>query len=205
MAYNGGSPVSPADTFSGWCDSAPSEASAYLPANTNMGYVSMYGKNEHGYVEYSFPVQDSESATAMGLVPVDLLDLESLCVDQGNRRKESASDEVMCSRILSRRRAQNRASQQAYRKRQEKHRKGLEEALTELQALHSDLNQSYENLQLEYSAGKQELENLRRGNCKHESVSSTPGYYASGVRECDGPTPVASDPVLLEVFSVFNE
>jgi hypothetical protein len=66
-----------------------------------MGYVSMYGKNEHGYVEYSFPVQDSESATAMGLVPVDLLDLESLCVDQGNRRKESASDEVMCSRILS--------------------------------------------------------------------------------------------------------
>jgi hypothetical protein len=67
---------------------------------TQTGYVSMFGRNERGYVEYSSPVQDSELATAMGLVPVEQ-GLESLCVDQGSRRKESSSDQLIPPHVLS--------------------------------------------------------------------------------------------------------
>jgi surfactin synthase thioesterase subunit len=157
----------------------------------------MFGRNERGYVEYSFPVQDSELATARGLVPVEL-GLEGICVDQGSRRKESSSDQPIPPHVLSvssryapslkksneykRRRAQNRASQQAYRKRQEEHRKDLEETLTELEGLHSDLNKAYEILKVKYSAVKQELKTLQTYDRKHESMSSNPWYDVSGRR-----------------------
>jgi hypothetical protein len=65
-----------------------------------------------------------------------------------------------------RRRAQNRASQQAFRDRKRKYIKELEDKLTELEGLYSDLTQIYNTLQLEYSNTKMELEVLWRVNIK---------------------------------------
>jgi predicted nuclease with TOPRIM domain len=55
----------------------------------------------------------------------------------------------------------------------------LKERLTELQGKYNHLNELYESLQLKYSTVEQELETLRRGNSKHESVSSTTRSYRS--------------------------
>jgi predicted nuclease with TOPRIM domain len=73
--------------------------------------------------------------------------------------------------ISKRRRAQNRASQAAFRGRQQQKTKELNEKLTQLEQKHQDLSQSYESLHLEYSIVKQELETLQRTNSNHESMS----------------------------------
>lgn len=66
--------------------------------------------------------------------------------------------------IKKRRRAQNRASQAAFRARQRRKAKDLEEQLTQLEQKHKDLNLAYESLRLEHSTVKQELEKLQRIN-----------------------------------------
>lgn len=77
---------------------------------------------------------------------------------------------------LQRRRAQNRASQRAFRERKEKHVKGLEHQLEDLHEKHQDLLQSYNRQADEVSRlnGKiseltQELSALR--NCSDQSFS----------------------------------
>jgi AP-1-like factor len=65
--------------------------------------------------------------------------------------------------LNKRRRAQNRASQQAFRDRTKKRIRALEEKLAGLQGQHDALTNSYKSLQLDYSTTKQELEDFRRG------------------------------------------
>jgi hypothetical protein len=60
----------------------------------------MYSRNDYGYVQYSFPVHDSESAAATGLIPVEL-DFKGHCEDQDRGRKESACDKVIPPHVLS--------------------------------------------------------------------------------------------------------
>lgn len=81
--------------------------------------------------------------------------------------------------IIKRRRAQNRASQAAFRARQLQRTKNLEEYLAELEQKHQDLNQSYESLQLEHSTVKQELEALQTSNINHKSISFMTSTYQS--------------------------
>ena len=122
----------------------------------------------------------------MGLILVELspveLDIEGLYGLQGCQRKHNGSDKVftghihsVCNRcqcygkdswqLSQRRRAQNRASQRAFRARKEKRMKETEEKLTDLQGQHNKLMQSYERLLIEYSAMKQELETFRSKYC----------------------------------------
>ncbi|KAI1380870.1 hypothetical protein F4677DRAFT_441200 [Hypoxylon crocopeplum] len=60
--------------------------------------------------------------------------------------------------VLSRRRAQNRASQRAYRERKDQRIKDLEILLSEAQKKNDVLNQAYSNLQAEYIRLKSEQE-----------------------------------------------
>ncbi|KAI0838623.1 hypothetical protein F5Y06DRAFT_267388 [Hypoxylon sp. FL0890] len=60
--------------------------------------------------------------------------------------------------VLSRRRAQNRASQRAYRERKDQRIKDLEVLLTEAQKKNDVLSQAYSNLQAEYIRLKRDQE-----------------------------------------------
>ena len=54
----------------------------------------------YGLTQYLFPVPDSASAAAMGLVPVKL-DTDGLYEVQGSRKKGTASGKVMSPHGLS--------------------------------------------------------------------------------------------------------
>jgi hypothetical protein len=56
----------------------------------------MYGRSGYGYMQY---VQDSGSAAVMGSVPCRL-DLETLCEDQGHRKREITSNRVTPAQVL---------------------------------------------------------------------------------------------------------
>ncbi|KAI1389786.1 uncharacterized protein F4822DRAFT_428128 [Hypoxylon trugodes] len=64
--------------------------------------------------------------------------------------------------VLSRRRAQNRASQRAYRERKDQRIKDLEILLGEAQKKNDVLSQAYSNLQAEYIRLKREQETAQR-------------------------------------------
>jgi predicted nuclease with TOPRIM domain len=70
-----------------------------------------------------------------------------------------------------------------------------EEKLTELQKQYHALTQSYETLQLEYSAVKEELESLRSQN---ESGSDTRRNLPSGLREWDESVVESADPLMFD-------
>ena len=75
-----------------------------------------------------------------------------------------------------RRRAQNRASQRAFRDRKEKHMRELETKLNEL-------SRSYETLQVEYSSVKQELDKLRKETMEGSNSSNPRNYQAKDWEE----------------------
>ena len=95
-----------------------------------------------------------------------------------------------------RRRAQNRASQRAFRDRKEKHMRELEQRLNELEGRHTNLSRSYESLQHEYSSVKQELDRLRKGT--EQSPSNTVRDYHSSNRGWDDKVEIL-DPLLFDV------
>ncbi|KAK2746469.1 hypothetical protein FQN57_003095 [Myotisia sp. PD_48] len=78
-------------------------------------------------------------------IPVEYIDSTTLDEGDRRRRRSSQSKEAVTTMHL-RRRAQNRASQRAFRERKEKHVKGLESQLQDLHQDHQKLLRSY-NLQ----------------------------------------------------------
>ncbi|KAI9866086.1 MAG: hypothetical protein M1813_001647 [Trichoglossum hirsutum] len=80
------------------------------------------------------------------------------------RRQSSARDKDSLSQIHSRRRAQNRASQRAFRDRKEKHVKDLERRYDELEGKHKALQISYSELSASQDALTREIEHLRRSS-----------------------------------------
>jgi hypothetical protein len=62
--------------------------------------------------------------------------------------------------------------------------KEIKKALTDLQGRHSELTQSYETLQLEYSVASQQIEMLRR---KYENESLLAKSSLSGTEMWDSP------------------
>ncbi|KIM96595.1 hypothetical protein OIDMADRAFT_44672 [Oidiodendron maius Zn] len=135
------------------------------------------------------------------LLPPEL-DIEGLYGSQGRRRKYNRSDKAIPAHVHSRRRRQNRASQKAFRERKEKRMKETEEKLIGLQGRHNELTQSYERLQVEYSAMKQELETLR---CKNESMYPVPSHSLADINESDAMRADHSDPFLFDVSALCYE
>ncbi|KAK2625743.1 hypothetical protein QTJ16_005055 [Diplocarpon rosae] len=103
----------------------------------------------------------------IGLIPVEM-DIEGLYEDHNRRRRKNRTEKTVSSHVHSRRRAQNRASQRAFRDRKEKNMRELEHRLGELEGRHSDLLRSYESLQIEYTSVKQELDKMCKDNGRLE-------------------------------------
>ncbi|KAH6682607.1 putative AP-1-like transcription factor [Halenospora varia] len=160
--------MGPVDTVPALYDGTSSESSASSPLNYN-GFDGMYGGNN--FMTYpGYPMQyTADGITPVGLIPVEL-EIEGLYEDYDRRRRKNGNEKIVSSHVHSRRRAQNRASQRAFRDRKEKHMKELEERLSELESRHTNLSQSYESLQLEYSSVKQELDRMK--NNRQEGNSS---------------------------------
>ncbi|KAL9138471.1 MAG: hypothetical protein Q9175_000312 [Cornicularia normoerica] len=91
--------------------------------------------------------------------------------DRRRRRSHTQQDKESVSNMRIRRRAQNRASQRAFRERKEKHVQHLEHELEELEAKHRNLSRSYTDLDSTHAKLKQEVKQLRS---ELESVKSSP-------------------------------
>ncbi|KAL5324788.1 hypothetical protein ACEPPN_005906 [Leptodophora sp. 'Broadleaf-Isolate-01'] len=165
-------------------DTTSSDSFAGSPLNCN-GFDNLYGTN--GFVDYpAFPMQypmSGEGMAPMGLIPVEL-DIEELYEDHDRKRRKNGNKKTVPSDMRSRRRAQNRASQRAFRERKENHMRELEQRLGELEGRYSDLSRSYESLQLEYNSAKQELDKLRKENSKVKG--STRNYQSREWEESKG-------------------
>ncbi|KAI9803063.1 MAG: hypothetical protein M1833_001133 [Piccolia ochrophora] len=97
-------------------------------------------------------------------IPMELISEHSMAMCDRRRRKTYAGDGEVSSHVHSRRRAQNRASQRAFRDRKEKHVKDLETRLEELEAKHQTLEQRYSDLRKEHSRVKEEMEKMSTEN-----------------------------------------
>ncbi|KAK2818448.1 hypothetical protein FQN49_007891 [Arthroderma sp. PD_2] len=86
-------------------------------------------------------------------IPLEYIDSSSL--ETGDRRDRRAVAKGQVSTMHLRRRAQNRASQRAFRERKEKHVKGLE---SQLQTLH----EQYQNLLQSYNSQANEVDSLKK-------------------------------------------
>ncbi|CAG8957952.1 hypothetical protein HYFRA_00000294 [Hymenoscyphus fraxineus] len=185
---------STSELLPGLYDGTSSESSASSPLNYN-AFDSSYGGN--GYMSYpTFPMQYStqDGAAPLGLIPVEL-EIEGLYEDYDRRRRKNGSEKIVSSHVHSRRRAQNRASQRAFRDRKEKHMRELEQRLAELEGRHTNLSRSYESLQMEYSSVKQELDSLKNESSRGEGSSRN--YHSSkGVEDSQREI---LDPLLFDV------
>ncbi|KAI9754937.1 MAG: ATP-dependent DNA/RNA helicase [Chaenotheca gracillima] len=136
--------------------SSPSSPSAQgfehmYPAYAPMPYSIMpYGAPAPGYMMAQSGSVPFEFAPATHMVDVD----------RRRRRTGGMNDKDTSSHIHSRRRAQNRASQRAFRDRKEKHVKDLETRLRELEEKNQTLEQSYSDLAAEHSRLQREMERM---------------------------------------------
>ncbi|EHK98324.1 putative AP-1-like transcription factor [Glarea lozoyensis 74030] len=187
--------ASPGDMVPGLYDGTSSESSASSPMNYN-GYDTSYGTN--GFMTYpAYPMAyptHNENVAPVGLIPVEL-EIEGLYEDYDRRRRKNGSEKIVSSHVHSRRRAQNRASQRAFRDRKEKHMRELEQRLGELEGRHTDLSRSYESLQLEYSSVKQELDRLKSDNSRQDGSSK----HHQSSRDIEDSRREILDPLLFDV------
>jgi len=77
---------------------------------------------------------------------VEFTDLTAPYEEDRRRRKSQVKDKQAISSMHMRRRAQNRASQRAFRERKERHAQELQRQLDELQEKHQALQESYDEL-----------------------------------------------------------
>ncbi|EXJ93742.1 hypothetical protein A1O1_02135 [Capronia coronata CBS 617.96] len=103
---------------------------------------------QYDMLQYGATPSDYYPALQTARISVEFNDPTSL--DQNDRRKRRSGssstptkDKDTITNMHLRRRAQNRASQRAFRERKEKHVKGLEHQLEDLHEKHQDLLQSY--------------------------------------------------------------
>lgn len=133
----------------------------------------MYGSLNNRYNTYPSPTSypqfmDSQSKVVNSIEFTDLT--QPQLEDRRRRRSNTQQDKESVSNMRIRRRAQNRASQRAFRERKEKHVQHLEHELEELERKHQNLSRSYTDLDSTHAKLKQEVKQLRR---ELESVKSS--------------------------------
>ncbi|KAL9006122.1 MAG: hypothetical protein Q9188_001142 [Gyalolechia gomerana] len=110
---------------------------------------------DHQYIQQQSQQQDM-------LNSIDFTDLTAPVYEDRRRKKSTTlQDKQAISNMRIRRRAQNRASQRAFRERKEKHVQHLEHELETLEAKHRELMKSHTNLGETNDKLKQEVESLR--------------------------------------------
>ncbi|MCJ1272367.1 hypothetical protein MMC21_000153 [Puttea exsequens] len=126
-----------------------------------MMYSSM---DSHSYTSYPSPSSfPSYIDTAPRIVnSIEFTDLtRPQLEDRRRRRSNTAQDKESVSNMRIRRRAQNRASQRAFRERKEKHVQHLEHELEELESKHRTLTKSYTDLDSNHAQLQQEVKALK--------------------------------------------
>ncbi|PGH13964.1 hypothetical protein AJ80_06102 [Polytolypa hystricis UAMH7299] len=114
------------------------------PGSPDMNQM-IYGNISPAYDMLSFDNSArSDFASTAGKIPVEYLGSSTLDdMDRRRRKPTTPKDKETTTNMHLRRRAQNRASQRAFRERKERHVKGLENQLQDLHEKHQDLRQSY--------------------------------------------------------------
>jgi len=113
-----------------------------------------------------------------GSIPIEV-EFEAPYDDQDRRKRRTRDDKPVSSHVHSRRRAQNRASQRAFRDRKEKHTKELGQRLEDLELKHQHLMRSYEDLQAKYENAREKLEMLSNDNEIFGDPLDSPTYADS--------------------------
>jgi len=154
-------PLSP-----GFYDGTVSEnSSPRSPISCIQHYDQVYPNNAYfGMPQFPYIYQEAEYLQKP-MEPISLeVNIDDLYNESDRRRKKNPKDKNVSSQVHSRRRAQNRASQRAFRDRKEKHVKELEQKLGSLEEKHSTLAQDHEALQQEYESTKKQLARVQREN-----------------------------------------
>ncbi|KAI0386624.1 hypothetical protein F5Y04DRAFT_67829 [Hypomontagnella monticulosa] len=124
-----------------------STTSSPMDSSYDIAFQGMYPSPEH--TDGSAEVAQAESQQQPTSKPA------------AKRKRENRYKNAPPS-VLSRRRAQNRASQRAYRERKDQRIKDLEVLLSEAQKKNDVLSQAYSNLQAEYIRLKREQDTANR-------------------------------------------
>ncbi|KAI9842909.1 MAG: hypothetical protein M1837_006741 [Sclerophora amabilis] len=142
------------------------------------GSPTNYEQLYHGFapVPYSMLPYSNPSATYMMEQPSSIpigysASAHVVGGDLRRRRTNMGVDKDTSPHIHSRRRAQNRASQRAFRDRKEKHVKDLENRLRELEDKHQTLEQSYTDLHAEHSRLQRQMEKLNSESVSRRDAS----------------------------------
>ncbi|KAI9680319.1 MAG: hypothetical protein M1829_001205 [Trizodia sp. TS-e1964] len=144
-------------------DAVSEPSSPGSPLSYEQPYPNNY--NQVQYPMYAYPAAASGYyiQTQPGSIPIEIDD-EALLDGGDRRRRRGSRDKDGASHTHSRRRAQNRASQRAFRERKEKHVKDLEQRLSELEEKHKNLAQSYAKLSMANEKLKLDNEKLSNEN-----------------------------------------
>ncbi|KAM5455146.1 hypothetical protein MaudCBS49596_001786 [Microsporum audouinii] len=128
-------------------------------------------------------------------IPVEYIDSTSL--DSGDRRDRRTTQKGQVSSMHLRRRAQNRASQRAFRERKEKHVKGLESQLQALHEQHQSLLQSYNSQANEIESLRKRVQELMKlpNNVQFSDSSTSPICNSS----CSSSSPGFTTPNKFEM------
>jgi len=155
----------PSHASPGYYDGTSENSSPRSPVHRMQHYDQVYPNNAYyGMPQFPYVYQDTEYLPgAIEPIPLEV-NIESLYDETDRRRKKNPKDKNVSSQVHSRRRAQNRASQRAFRDRKEKHVKELEHRLQDLEEKHSNLSQSHATLQHEYESAKKQLARVLQEN-----------------------------------------
>ncbi|OAX77268.1 hypothetical protein ACJ72_08436 [Emergomyces africanus] len=139
-----GSPETTQFPFNGLPVESASDLSSPTSPNGMMP-LAMYTNMESSYDARPFGNHETPYHAPMaGKIPVEYIG--STTLDEYDRRRskpKNSKDKENVSNMHLRRRAQNRASQRAFRERKERHLKSLEDRLQDLHSKHQNLLQSY--------------------------------------------------------------
>ncbi|KAL9128339.1 MAG: hypothetical protein Q9217_002969 [Psora testacea] len=113
----------------------------------------------------------------------DLTNLQHEDSHRRRRRSNTQQDKEAASNMRIRRRAQNRASQRAFRERKERHVQHLEHELEVLETKHHNLEKSYSEVEGAHAKLKREVEGLREELGRLKAVGSREGSVGVGVVE----------------------
>jgi len=164
----------PSHASPGLYDGTSEESSPSSPSHGMQRYDQLYSSSGY-YGVPQFPYVYHEAEYLQGsieAVPLEF-NIDGLYDETDRRRRRNPKDKNVSSQVHSRRRAQNRASQRAFRDRKEKHVKELEHRLQDLEEKHSSLSQSHELLQHEYDSAKKQLARLVQENESLRDPSSS--------------------------------
>ncbi|KAH8800826.1 hypothetical protein F5884DRAFT_890550 [Xylogone sp. PMI_703] len=129
--------------------------------------VPPYGHPYMSHAIFPFRYPITKEYLAQLSMASEKRNIESMHDLRVQQSEPNDNQKILSSNVHSRRRAQNRASQRAFRERKRKYIGELESRLECLQTQYAELTASYDSLRIEHARANEEVERLRR-----ESIGS---------------------------------